>query len=365
VKAQKLYTAVEALDNTSHSRQKTESERQELKLKTEKHAEDTWTQKSGNSNEIALLYLAMLRAAGLTAYAMSVVDRDRGVFDPSYMTLEQLNHTLVILSTGGKEILLDPGEKMCPFATVNWKHSGAEGLRQSAEGPGRAATPAQAFAVNTVKRSGEIAVDPQGGVSGTLQILMTGQEALFWRQRALEVDASELKKQFDSGLEKIAPEGVEIRVDHFLGLDEPDRIFMVFVQVKGTLGTATAKRLILPSFFFETRGGEPFVSQEKRLEPVDMQYAWQITDQLTYDLPAGMTVEGSPQDAKFSWEGHAVYIVKTKPEPGKITVARLLANAFTLAKPEEYQDLRGFYQKVAAADQGQLVLDAGAKPKGN
>jgi hypothetical protein len=194
---------------------------------------------------------------------------------------------------------------------------------------------------------------------------MTGQEALFWRQRALEVDASELKKQFDSGLEKIAPEGVEIRVDHFLGLDEPDRIFMVFVQVKGTLGTATAKRLILPSFFFETRGGEPFVSQEKRLEPVDMQYAWQITDQLTYDLPAGMTVEGSPQDAKFSWEGHAVYIVKTKPEPGKITVARLLANAFTLAKPEEYQDLRGFYQKVAAADQGQLVLDAGAKPKGN
>ena len=96
-----------------------------------------------------------------------------------------------------------------------------------------------------------------------------------------------------------------------------------------------------------------------------MQYARQIADQLTYDLPAGMTVEGAPQDAKISWEGHAVYVVKTKTEPGKITVARLLANAFTLAKPEEYQDLRGFYQKVAVADQGQLVLATGAKEKGN
>jgi hypothetical protein len=32
--------------------------------------------------------------------------------------------------------------------------------------------------------------------------------------------------------------------------------------------------------------------------------------------------------------------------------------AFTIVKPEEYQDLRGFYQKVSAADQAQLVLAA-------
>jgi hypothetical protein len=43
-----------------------------------------------------------------------------------------------------------------------------------------------------------------------------------------------------------------------------------------------------------------------------------------------------------------------------------LARAFTLAKPLEYQDLRGFYQKVAAADQQQLVLTAAPQAgKGN
>ncbi len=364
VKAQKLYAAVEALDNTDYSRQVGTSELKQLKEKEASRAEDTWTQKRGDSNNLALLYLSMLRAAGLTAYATEIVDRDRGVFDASYMSLDQLDHTLVILNTGGKEILLDPGEKLCPFGTVNWRHSHAEGLRQSADGPGRAITPAQLFGANTLKRSGELTVDPHGGVTGTVQIVMVGQVALAWRQTALQVDAGELKKRFDSDLEQIVPQGVEAHVDHFLGLDDPNTLLMAVVKVTGTLGTATSKRLILPGFFFETRGSAPFVDEDKRLEPIDMHYADQVTDQFTYDLPPGATIEGAPQETKVSWLDRAVYIVKTKSDGGDVTVARVLARAFDVARPLDYQDLRGFYQKVAAVDQGQLVFTVPASQKG-
>jgi hypothetical protein len=44
---------------------------------------------------------------------------------------------------------------------------------------------------------------------------------------------------------------------------------------------------------------------------------------------------------------------------------RTLARAFSYAKPAEYQDLRGFYLKVAAADQQQLVLARNPTAKGN
>jgi hypothetical protein len=131
------------------------------------------------------------------------------------------------------------------------------------------------------------------------------------------------------------------------------------------VGTATAKRLLLPGQFFETRGHRPFVDQAERKQPVDMHYAEQIADQVNYHLPEGYTVEGAPQDANTVWQGHAVYIVKTKTLPGTFIVARRLARAFSQAKPEEYQDLRGFYQKVAASDQQQLVLSAPAVAKGN
>jgi len=308
----------------------------------------------------------MLRAAGLTAYATKVVDRDEGIFDPSYLSLDQLDSTLVALSTGGKEILLDPGEKMCPFQATSWKHSDARGLGQSPQGVAVATTPPQQYTDNTTTRVGDLFLDGQGGITGSINIIMVGQEALHWRQRALEEDDTELKKEFDhKRLDGVVPEGVEAHVDHFLSIGDPYTKLIAVVHFKGSLGTATGKRLILPGFFFETRGHEPFVNEEKRLEPVDMQYGDRVTDEITYHLPDGVTVEGAPPDANIPWTGHAIFIVKSKTLPSQITIANSLARAFTEAKPEEYQDLRGFYQKVAAADQEQLVLTTVAAQAGS
>ena len=304
-----------------------------------------------------MLYLAMLRSAGLTAYAIKIVDRDRNLFDPAFMSLEQLDSTLVALSVGGKEILIDPGEKMCPFQTVSWKHSAAAGVGQSARGPSLISTPDQQYKDNVTQRLGDVFIDPQGGVTGRINILMNGQAALHWRQRALEEDDSELKKEFDSQeLDKNVPDGVEAHVDHFIGLNDPYADLMAAVTVKGSLGTVTARRMILPGFFFETRATVPFVNEDKRTIPVDMHYGRRVTDEITYHLPDGVTVEGVPADANIPWPSHAALISKTVAQPGQITIRQTLLVGFTIAKPDEYHDLRSFYQKVAAADQEQLVL---------
>jgi hypothetical protein len=355
-KAKKLYNAVQALDNTSFSRTKSESELKQLKLKETKRAEDTWNQKSGSRNDIALLYLAMLRAAGLTAYDAKVVDRSRGIFNLNELNFDQLDDDIVILSVDGKEILLDPGEKMCPFETVHWKHSGAGGVRQTAKEPTPYASALQTYNSNILKRVGDVAPDGRGGIAGNFHFLMTGQEAIRWRQAALRNDEDEVKKQFDNWLESMVPEGAEAHIDRFTGLDDPSVNLVAVVHVQGAPGAATAKRLLLPSFFFATRGSHPFVDQEKRQELVDMHYAEMVTDQIVYHLPAGFSVEGAPQDAKVPWKDNAVLIVKTKPEPNQITIVRQLARAFTILGPEEYQDLRDFYKKVAVSDQQQLVL---------
>ena len=221
-KAKKLYAAVQALDNTDYSRTKSTSELKELKIKATKHADDTWTQKSGSGDDIAMLYLSMMRAAGVTAYAIRVVDRDQALFDDTYFDMNQLDSTLVGLNAGGKEILLDPGEKMCPFQTVSWKHSDAGGVGESAHGPSFIITPTQHYADNTTARLGDVYVDAQGGITGRINIVMSGQEALRWRQKALEEDDTELKKEFDrEELEGNVPDGAEAHVDHFLSMSDP------------------------------------------------------------------------------------------------------------------------------------------------
>ena len=355
-KAKKLYYAVQALDNTDYSRKKSDSELKLLKLKVARHAEDTWTQKSGSSQDITLLYLAMLRAAGLNANDMKVVDRSERVFALGYLNFDQLDDDIVVLNIAGKEIPLDPGEKMCPFQTVRWIHSGTAGIVQGDHVRSLGMTPEQAYTDNKKTRNGDLTLDEHGAIKGQLTFVMVGQEAIDWRQAALRNDQDELKKQFDHSLESIVPEGVEAHIDHFLGLDDPEVNLVAIVNVHGNLGAATSKRLLLPGFFFQTRGSHPFVNQEKRIEPVDMHYGDQVTDQIVYHLPANMSVEGAPQDTKISWQGHAVMATKTASAPSQITLARVFARGFSSAKPEDYQDLRGFYQKVAAADQAQLVL---------
>jgi hypothetical protein len=271
----------------------------------------------------------------------------------------------VVLNVDGKEIVLDPGEIMCPFQTVNWRHSGAGGITQAAKGPSVATSGLQNYSDNKTLRIGDVILDGHGTLTGNFHFVFTGQQALSWRQAAIRNDLDEVRKQYDHSLESVFPDGVEAHVDHFVGIDDPDANLVAVIKAKGSLGAVTSKRILLPAFFFETRGSHPFVAQEKRQQPVDMRYGDIITDQVTYHLPDGFTVEGAPPDDKIAWPQHANLIDKTVMAPGQITIARSLARAFTFAKPEEYQDLRGFYQKVAAADQQQLVLTTAPAAKGN
>jgi hypothetical protein len=281
------------------------------------------------------------------------------------MNFSQLDDTLVVLNDAGKETLLDAGEKMCPFGKIGWHDAEASGIRESSQGMGLMSTPEQSYIDNTTSRNADLTISPQGSIVGSITFVMTGQSALHWRQAALENDTTELKKEFDLELEQIIPDGVEANVDHFLGLDTPDTNLIAIVRVKGAIGTPAGKRLLIPGFFFESRAKTPFVSQEKRLEPVDMRYPERITDIVTYHLPDGVTVEGAPQDGQVSWSGHALLIVKSKATPGKFDIAYSVARAFSTAKPEEYQDLLGFYRKVAATAQEQLVLSSTMVDKSN
>lgn len=356
VKAQKIYKAVQSLDNTDFSRVKSKAEMRGPGFRNAKRAEDTWNQKSGSREDITLLYLALLRAAGLQAYDMKVVNRNRGVFDYGYLFFEQLDDDLVLAKIDGKETLLDPGEKMCSFGRVHWKHSGATGFRQSDAGPATASTPPSSYKDNTLVRSGELTLDESGAVTGTINYVMTGQRALQWRQLALTTDVDELKKQFDHELRKSVPSGVQAHVDHFLSLDDPASPLLAIVNVSGNYGTSTPKRILLPGYFFGSHGSHPFVEEANRQTPVDMQYAEQVQDTIVLNLPQHYTIESTPQPSSDSWAGHAIFTTQVQHDADSVTLTRTLARAFTLAKPEEYQDLRSFYLKAETNDQQQLTL---------
>lgn len=364
-KARKIYDAVQKLDNTVFTRTKSQAERKQERLKNIRNSEDVWKQKSGTDDEIALLFVALGRAAGLKVYPVEVVDRNHAIFDDHMLSISQFDDYLAVVNLSGKDVYVDPGQKMCPFGLLAWKHSLATGFRLTDDGPAPVTTPLNSYKNAVVDRVADLQIGADGSLKGSARYIMSGPDALHWRQLALENDEAEVRKQFNEYIQASLPDGVGAEFDHFLSLDDSSTNLMALVKLSGSIGSATGKHFFVPALFFEVRSSHPFVSEEKRIAPIDVHYAKTENDEVTYHLPSGYILESAPQPAEASWANHAVFKISFETNGDATTVNRTLVYNYALLAPTDYPDLHDFYQKVATADQQQLVLTHSQVAKGN
>ena len=353
-KAKKLYAAIEKIENVDFRPDGEPGIGSEWIPSG--NVEQVFLDKKGTSNQIAYLYLAMARIAGLNARPERISSRSQRIFSPQFRDPSQLDSVVISLQAEGKEIVLDPGTRMAPFATLHWAHAAAGGLALNGSKVETIITPEQKVTDNAVIHIGSLNVAPQGGVSGTLKVAFIGQDAIRLRQLGIRSGADAVKSDLDRMIASQVPSGVEARVDHVVYLDDPNKQLLAIVPISGTLGTPAGARIILPRSFFETRESNPYPSDDARTSPIDVRYPMQEQDQITYVLPSGYNVEGKPQDSAEKWESNAAFQLKLKADPSSVTTARTLARGFTLLEAKDYSALRDFYQKVATADKEQLVL---------
>lgn len=354
-KAEKIYAAVMKLENTSFTREHSadENKAEGLKVKT---ADDIWEQQRGSNDAITRLYVAMARAAGLKAYGATVVNRDEDIFQQAFLSWDQLDDELAIVSINGKEVFLDPGQRYCEFGKLHWKHTWAGGVRQTDGATQIFSTPGMDYRDNKDDRLAELSLDPDGQVRGLIHITMTGAQALQWRHAALLGDEAGVKKEFEEQLQRSMPPGVQVKTNHFVGLTEYSTPLMAIVNVSGTLGTTTDKHAFLPAVFFEA-GNAPLFAQTQRENPIDMHFPYTVHDQFQLRLPANITIESVPKEGDVPFAPNADYIAKFVSQ-GSSTFAygRLLRVASFIYTASEYPALRSFFQKVSADDQEQVVL---------
>ena len=251
LKLRRIYAAVMKMDNTDFSRERTAEENKAQGVKQVSSAENVFELKRGSPDELALLFIAMARAAGFKAYAMQVTNRDRNFFQKEFLDMSQLDDVIAIVELDGKEIYLDPGERYCSYGMLHWKHAMATGLRQTDHGPQIAQAAEPSYKDTQIERNAGLTVDASGKVVGVVRIFMSGVMALRWRQRALETDETEVDKEFANELQQSVPSGVSVKTKGFVGLADYDHLLLAVLEVSGSMGTGTSKRAFLPSFFFE------------------------------------------------------------------------------------------------------------------
>jgi transglutaminase-like putative cysteine protease len=356
-KARKLYETVqkiENLDSTPDGAPLTGSE-----YIPRGKVDSVLLNKKGSSNQIAFLYLALVRTAGISARPERIASRSLRVFSAQYMDNVQLDTVLVALKIDGKEVVIDPGTRMAPFETLHWAHAGAGGVAMNSSNKAEIiVTPLQRNTDNSTLHVGTLNLSPQGAVSGSLKVAFIGQRAIELRQLALKSGPETVKAEINKIIAQEVPAGIQASVDHVAYLDDPSRQFLAVIPVSGSFSKNADGRIVLPRMFFEAQEKNPFPQESSRELPIDMRYPAQEQEQITYVLPAGFSLERTPSDADLKWQENAAFQLRTKVEGSSVTDARILARGFTLLDAKDYDGLHDFYQKVIAADQQSLVLSA-------
>lgn len=354
-KADKLYAAVMMMENTDFTREHSSREDHSEGLKEVKSTEDVLARKRGEGDQLAELFVAMARAAGLKAYVAGVADRNSHFFLPIYLSVRQIDDLIAIVNIDGKDVYYDPGERYCEPGHVMWRHSLAGGIRETDAGTELLTTPPESYKFSQVKRIADLALDEHGVASGTVSVTYRGDPALNWRQKALRGDEASLKDELRTTLEGELPGGVEIEVSELLNVQDYEKPFVVRYTVKGAVGTVTGKRLMIPADLFEANS-KPRFSSPTRVELVDMHFASLTQDAVRWKLPETLVVESAPESDKAMMQQVAAFESFSKKTSNSITTFRNITIGSPFFKPADYPDLRSFYTKIETKDQETVVL---------
>lgn len=354
-KLHKLYTAVGKLDNSDNTRAHTATEDKAQGLNAVRNTDDVWLRRRGTGDQLADLFVAMARAAGFKAYAMSVTRRDRSFFFPDYLSTAQLDDTLAIVNVDGKEQTFDPGTHLCPFHELAWQHQGAQGLRQVDGGSSIASTTSAAYTSSHVTRIADLVLDEHGVASGTLTLTYSGSPALRWRQKYAVEDEAAVRHDLTTELQEQLPGSLKLSLTSLTGIDEPEQPLVAKFGATGPVGSAAGHRLVLPAALFESTE-RPMFPHEKRELAVSFDYPYYYQDAVRFKLPATLALESTPAQTELHMEKLALFRLKTESTPTSVTARRDEAMGQTLFLTSEYPALRKFRQTVESSDQEGIVL---------
>lgn len=348
-KVRKIYAFIGSLENTDYIPERSRQEEKNLEIKVTKGADDVLQNRSGDHDELNRLFVSMVRSAGIPASMIWVPDRGREAFVKQYLSTSQLDAEIAVVQLAGKDVFLDPGTKFCPYGITDWRYTGIEGLRQSPKGAEIFQTPPPRYIDSITTRMARVTLDTDGEISGTVSLMFKGASAMHYRQLGARTDDQGRKELLEDELKHIVPGGSEISLSNSPDWNSVEAPLIAQFHLKSPFAIAAGKRLMLQQQLFHVNEKARFSATERK-NAVYFDAPWQEADEVHITIPPGMEVESlAPDDAvKLPY---AIYQVQHKKEaPNQIFSRRDFIMGEELFMPEQYKDIKGFFDKVKADD---------------
>ncbi len=192
-----------------------------------------------------------------------------------------------------------------------------------------------------------------------MQITWLGAPALDWRQQYATTDQDTVKRAISDWMDGIVPSGIKAELTSVDNLDDYEKPLVATFTIQGSLAVVTAKRLILPSQFFEANS-KPLFPEPTRDIAVYFQHSGRMADIMRVKFSTDIQVESAPKEDAFTLLKLASYHTKPIVQPGVVLMSRSYILGTAFFNVDEYSDVKTFYDKMAADDQQPVLLNLGA-----
>jgi hypothetical protein len=352
-KLRKLYNAVQKIRNLSYEEYFTRQERWEENLGRRDWAGDVWELGHGYDWEIARLFTALCRAAGLDANVVFVSERDDHFFDSNLLDTDQLDGELTVVELAEGPRYFDAGTRFTPFGELGWENQGTAALRVVNKRAQLVTTPASTSQKNSLQRDITLELSPNGDAQADVVVQFRGQSALDLRNELFQVSDRQREHRFRSNVEDALP-GAWITQTSWSGLEDPSLPveFRYSVELPGFAQVLGSRLVVRPALIVAKSRLKPW----KRENPVYTKYARSEVQTVKVIPPDAFELEFLP-DPQNQTEAVGSYSLETSREGGAVLVRREFSVDGVIFQPGvQYFALKQHLDRVQAGDELRLVF---------
>lgn len=305
--------------------------------------------RNGNTAEINLLLVAMLKKAGLNAEPVMLSTRSHGYAYAMYPLLDRFNYVVAQLTMGGNTWYLDASEPRMGFGRL-----GPQCYNGHARVINQDATPLEFTTDSLVERSVTsvfVIANEKSELEGSIQHT-PGYYASYRlrnkiKEKGMDQIFGDFKKDFTTEVEI-----KDKQVDSLDKYDDPLFIKYSFV-VKGDKEDI----LYFNPMVVEGWKENPFKSAQ-RFYPVEMPYTIDQTYLLQLSVPEGYVIDELPKQlvVKLNEDDDGMFEYRISESNGTISLRSRLRIRRSFFVSDEYEMLREFFNLVVKKHSEQIVF---------
>ena len=333
-------------------------------------AGDTLANGYGDCKDKATLLITMLKEAGFESYLV-LVNHERGAVNAAAPTPWAFDHAIVAIKVPanietstlyatvddpklGKILFFDPTNYMVKFGMLPGYEQNSYALVITGNGGELVKMPVLAPVLNRLLRVAHLQLLPNGGLTGEVEEIRSGEEASYLRAHLMNSDKDKRKAYFEEFLGEFLDRS-HLTYASITGLDQYDEPLILRYKFEAADYAKAMGDLMLVRPRVLGDKASDIAEDNKRKYPVSYERTSSQSDLIDIKLPAGYKVDELPKPADVATP-FAEYTSKIEAKDNVLYYNRSYTVKDLVVPMDEMSALRAFMRGVALDERNTAVL---------